>query len=182
MKYYNSVRICARRGAVSSSSSWISAWASTAASIHTSCLALRSTQRHHSTAAAALEELEEAEVSNKKQPRLQELRRRLSQEDKQTNSTTNRSSILQQFAKQPTIQATTREAETNATPNDTLERLRAQLAALPAPESPLTDHYRRHHNYLRLSLSEKCNLRCTYCMPEQGVDLSPSKQLLTTDE
>ena len=29
----------------------------------------------------------------------------------------------------------------------------------------LTDTHGRKHNYLRISLSEKCNLRCTYCMP-----------------
>ncbi|KAI8896514.1 molybdopterin synthase [Globomyces pollinis-pini] len=47
---------------------------------------------------------------------------------------------------------------------------------------PLQDLFGRNHTYLRLSLTEKCNLRCTYCMPEEGVDLSPSKNLLTTNE
>ncbi|KAL6057215.1 Molybdenum cofactor synthesis protein 1 [Balamuthia mandrillaris] len=46
----------------------------------------------------------------------------------------------------------------------------------------LTDNFRRGHNYLRISLTERCNLRCQYCMPEEGVDLTPSSQLLTTDE
>ncbi len=41
---------------------------------------------------------------------------------------------------------------------------------------------RRKHNYLRISLTERCNLRCLYCMPEEGVDLSPSSELLTTEE
>ncbi len=41
---------------------------------------------------------------------------------------------------------------------------------------------RRKHTYLRISLTERCNLRCLYCMPEEGVDLSPSSQLLTTEE
>ncbi|CAG9857777.1 unnamed protein product [Phyllotreta striolata] len=40
----------------------------------------------------------------------------------------------------------------------------------------------RHHTYLRISLSEKCNLRCKYCMPEEGVQLTQKSQLLTTDE
>lgn len=48
--------------------------------------------------------------------------------------------------------------------------------------STLTDHFKRKHTYLRISLTEKCNLRCTYCMPEDGVDLSPSDQLLTATE
>jgi hypothetical protein len=36
----------------------------------------------------------------------------------------------------------------------------------------LVDSFGRRHNYLRISLSERCNLRCTYCMPEDGVDLT----------
>ena len=32
--------------------------------------------------------------------------------------------------------------------------------------SPLTDSFGRFHSYLRMSLVERCNLRCTYCMPE----------------
>lgn len=46
----------------------------------------------------------------------------------------------------------------------------------------LTDSFGREHNYLRISLTEKCNLRCTYCMPESGVVLSPRSQLMTTEE
>ena len=46
----------------------------------------------------------------------------------------------------------------------------------------LVDPIGRNHNYLRISLTEKCNLRCTYCMPEQGVPLTPSTQLMTADE
>ncbi|KAJ3394939.1 Molybdenum cofactor synthesis protein 1 [Lobulomyces angularis] len=46
----------------------------------------------------------------------------------------------------------------------------------------LTDNFNRKHNYLRISLTEKCNLRCTYCMPEEGVTLSPNGALLTKNE
>jgi len=46
----------------------------------------------------------------------------------------------------------------------------------------LTDSFGRRHNYLRISLTERCNLRCGYCMPAQGVDLTPTEQLLTADE
>ena len=46
----------------------------------------------------------------------------------------------------------------------------------------LTDSFSRQHTYLRISLTEKCNLRCTYCMPEEGVPLSPSATQLTTPE
>jgi len=48
--------------------------------------------------------------------------------------------------------------------------------------SILTDTHGRHHNYLRISLSERCNLRCQYCMPPEGVPLSPTSNLLTNDE
>lgn len=46
----------------------------------------------------------------------------------------------------------------------------------------LTDTFQRQHSYLRISLTEKCNLRCVYCMPEEGVPLSPPSSLLTTPE
>ena len=48
--------------------------------------------------------------------------------------------------------------------------------------NPLKDLCGRQHTYLRMSLTEKCNLRCTYCMPEAGVPLQPTEHMLTTDE
>ncbi|XP_073682986.1 molybdenum cofactor biosynthesis protein 1 isoform X1 [Garra rufa] len=44
------------------------------------------------------------------------------------------------------------------------------------------DSFGRRHNYLRISLTEKCNLRCQYCMPQEGVTLTPRSQLLTAEE
>jgi cyclic pyranopterin phosphate synthase len=46
----------------------------------------------------------------------------------------------------------------------------------------LTDTFQRQHDYLRISITEKCNLRCLYCMPEEGVPQSPPPDLLTTPE
>ncbi len=46
----------------------------------------------------------------------------------------------------------------------------------------LKDTFGRNHNYLRISLIEKCNLRCTYCMPPDGIILSPKSSLMTADE
>ncbi len=46
----------------------------------------------------------------------------------------------------------------------------------------LTDKFDRQHDYLRISITEKCNLRCLYCMPEEGVPQSPPPDLLTTPE
>ncbi|KAK3804585.1 MAG: hypothetical protein JOS17DRAFT_769518 [Linnemannia elongata] len=64
-------------------------------------------------------------------------------------------------------------------------RTQAKIAAIDQ-ERPfskvLTDNFSRQHTYLRISLTEKCNLRCTYCMPAEGVDLSPKDDILTTPE
>lgn len=46
----------------------------------------------------------------------------------------------------------------------------------------LKDNLGRFHNYLRISITENCNLRCTYCMPEEGILLTPKKNLMTADE
>ncbi|KAF2124683.1 hypothetical protein P153DRAFT_370600 [Dothidotthia symphoricarpi CBS 119687] len=46
----------------------------------------------------------------------------------------------------------------------------------------LTDTYQRQHDYLRISITERCNLRCLYCMPEEGIPLSPAAHMLTTPE
>lgn len=57
------------------------------------------------------------------------------------------------------------------------------LGPLTASErEPLVDSFGREHTYLRISLTERCNLRCTYCMPAEGVTLQPKGHLLTTDE
>lgn len=48
--------------------------------------------------------------------------------------------------------------------------------------SILQDSHGRDHGYLRISLIERCNLRCTYCMPEEGVQLSPKSHLMTYEE
>jgi GTP 3',8-cyclase len=51
-----------------------------------------------------------------------------------------------------------------------------------APIGPiLTDRFGRQHGYLRISLVDSCNLRCTYCMPENIRFLPPSK-LMTAEE
>ncbi|TBN06346.1 GTP 3',8-cyclase MoaA [Hyunsoonleella flava] len=46
----------------------------------------------------------------------------------------------------------------------------------------LQDSHGRDHAYLRISLTERCNLRCTYCMPADGVPLSPKSHLMTYEE
>lgn len=46
----------------------------------------------------------------------------------------------------------------------------------------LVDRYGRVHRDLRISLTDRCSLRCTYCMPAEGVPWLSSATILTTDE
>lgn len=46
----------------------------------------------------------------------------------------------------------------------------------------LIDNYDRTHNYLRISLTDNCNLRCFYCMPEEDYHFMPNQQLMQADE
>ena len=48
--------------------------------------------------------------------------------------------------------------------------------------SMLEDSFARKHNYLRISLTERCNLRCSYCMPLDGVQITPSSKLMNASE
>ncbi|MBF9070253.1 GTP 3',8-cyclase MoaA [Streptacidiphilus fuscans] len=48
--------------------------------------------------------------------------------------------------------------------------------------APLLDRFGRVHTDLRVSLTDRCNLRCTYCMPAEGLDWLPKPDLLTDDE
>ncbi len=46
----------------------------------------------------------------------------------------------------------------------------------------LIDNHNRSINYLRLAVTDRCNLRCNYCMPAEGIDFSHTDKLLTIDE
>ncbi|CAG7648955.1 GTP 3',8-cyclase MoaA [Paenibacillus allorhizosphaerae] len=46
----------------------------------------------------------------------------------------------------------------------------------------LTDRFGRIHDYLRISVTDRCNLRCVYCMPEEGMEFEPEERLLRFDE
>lgn len=46
----------------------------------------------------------------------------------------------------------------------------------------LYDNHNRLINYLRLAVTDRCNLRCFYCMPEEGIQYLPKKELLTYEE
>jgi molybdenum cofactor biosynthesis protein A len=51
-----------------------------------------------------------------------------------------------------------------------------------ASSSTLYDNHNRPINYLRLAVTDRCNLRCFYCMPEEGVKYLPKRALLTYEE
>ena len=46
----------------------------------------------------------------------------------------------------------------------------------------LVDQFSRHHRYLRISLTDRCNLRCVYCMPAEGLKWIPHDDILTKNE
>jgi cyclic pyranopterin phosphate synthase len=47
---------------------------------------------------------------------------------------------------------------------------------------PLVDSYGRVHRDLRISVTDRCNFRCTYCMPEEGMQWLPRSAVLTFEE
>lgn len=53
----------------------------------------------------------------------------------------------------------------------------------PIPETgPMTDGFGRRIEYLRISVTDKCNLRCVYCMPEEGLPWLKREQILRYEE
>jgi cyclic pyranopterin phosphate synthase len=60
------------------------------------------------------------------------------------------------------------------------------MALETIPQAPaakaLVDTHRRTISYLRVSVTDRCNLRCVYCMPEEGIDLVPMADILRYEE
>lgn len=123
-----------------------------------------------SSNAALMVEEEESEVRTTR-PRLEALRLQLEHEQ-------NRGLPPVKISKS---QSQSKDKPTTPLSSDVNELMR-QLDSLPLPREPLRDKFGRQHSYLRISLSEKCNLRCLYCMPEDGVPVQPQSHLLTNDE
>lgn len=48
--------------------------------------------------------------------------------------------------------------------------------------SRLIDRFGREHDYLRISVTDQCNLRCVYCMPEEGLEFLPGDKLMRAEE
>ena len=58
-----------------------------------------------------------------------------------------------------------------------------RIEGMERPTSgPLLDPFGRRHTYLRVSVTDRCNYRCTYCMPAEGLDWMPRDHLLTFEE
>ncbi len=49
-------------------------------------------------------------------------------------------------------------------------------------EAPLLDTFGRLHDNLRISVTDRCNIRCFYCMPEDGVKFMPRQEILSFEE
>ena len=47
---------------------------------------------------------------------------------------------------------------------------------------PLYDRFGRVHNNLRISVTDRCNIRCFYCMPAENVQFKPRSEILTFEE
>ncbi|KAF7393966.1 hypothetical protein HZH68_010785 [Vespula germanica] len=71
-----------------------------------------------------------------------------------------------------------RKASTN--PSNRIKEFREKLNTYS--DDILTDSFGRRHTYLRISITERCNLRCTYCMPAEGVKLTARDGILKTEE
>jgi len=56
------------------------------------------------------------------------------------------------------------------------------ISLIEAGAQPLVDAFRRPITYLRVSVTDRCNLRCVYCMPEAGLPWIPKPEILTYEE
>lgn len=62
------------------------------------------------------------------------------------------------------------------------ETIEAQSEEKTTNDHPLADQFDRVHDYLRISVTDRCNLKCTYCMPEDGIDYYAQSEILSYDE
>ena len=111
-------------------------------------------------------------------PRLDDLRRKLNIE--KTNGFDK--SLFLDNAKQNNTKTKDSELPSSHSWKELLSIAKSSLDRVPSPVETVTDKYKRYHTYLRISLSERCNLRCRYCMPPEGVPLQENEKILTTSE
>jgi pyruvate-formate lyase-activating enzyme len=70
----------------------------------------------------------------------------------------------------------------NCTGLDHRRRNGPEHAIMSIAADSLTDRFGRRHTYLRISLTERCNLRCFYCMPAEGIELRPRQHFMRATE
>ena len=56
------------------------------------------------------------------------------------------------------------------------------MKLMDQPAANIVDTFGREHDYLRISLTERCNLRCFYCMPEEGIPLREKSEFMSSEE
>lgn len=166
------------------------------ASVLEKCAEQHASCRTYAAAAAAClrtaETEEQSQLSAAHERRLQEMYRATGEAQPMIQQTAERKTYLPSAAEVADRLSSSKGAScsgaTSTTENNTGIDWREAVAVLQAQDrqrlqhNMLTDTFRRQHTYLRISLTEKCNLRCMYCMPEEGTDLTPKDELLTTAE
>lgn len=65
---------------------------------------------------------------------------------------------------------------------DEISEATARTASDDVFEAPLMDSHGREHDYLRVSVTDRCNLRCTYCMPPDGIQHFSKDRVLSLEE
>lgn len=126
--------------------------------------------------------LQQQQVKEKQRPRLQALKQRLALEESSGNSNETPPLLRLKASSSKTIRTSLLSIEKKNEPS--LEEILQELEKMPPVPSHqvLQDSFQRDHSYLRISLVERCNLRCKYCMPPEGVPLQASDSLLSRSE
>jgi len=116
-------------------------------------------------------------------PRLEALRKRLQNNNDKIPAPTLKKSVKVSSSKESSSSSTSPSPSTLSW-QDLLALSKSQYESEePQLRQPiLEDSYARKHSYLRISLVERCNLRCRYCMPPDGVPLQSQDKLLDADE
>lgn len=63
-----------------------------------------------------------------------------------------------------------------------VEKAEEKAGYIETRKNSMKDRFGREIDYLRISITDRCNLRCVYCMPENGVVQIPHEEILTYDE
>jgi len=118
----------------------------------------------------------------KTRPRLEALRERL-----QTSNEIITTSTLKKAGKTSSASKQSASEDTSPSPStlpwqELLALTKARYADEQVHQPMLEDSFGRSHSYLRISLVERCNLRCRYCMPPDGVPLQSQDKLLDAKE